>query len=139
MMNYNDFLNQPILNKNQESGLVLSFDENHIVIQYPSTKKIYHPDVAFKNHFLVFENHDLQRLIEQDQSEKEAASKKKEAQVAENNRKYLAKRRRVNLKYSELCRKNRLLLILLGCDFVYPPLKRFEKKYQSYIDGNLQN
>ena len=59
-MNNEKFLNQEIINKNNERGLVTFFDDDHIVIKYPNCDKIYCPEIAFKNDFLAFcREHDV--------------------------------------------------------------------------------
>lgn len=133
-MNYNDFLNKQIINKNNETGVVLSFDKEHIVIKYSADVKMYSSDIAFRTGFLTFKNKNLKKLIEQDLLEKDIAAKKKEEEQAENHRKYLARRKKVNETYKRMCAKNRMLLALFGRDFIYPPLKEFEKKYKHLID-----
>lgn len=58
-MNYNDFLNKQIINKNNETGVVLSFDKEHIVIKYSADVKMYSSDIAFRTGFLTFKNKNL--------------------------------------------------------------------------------
>ena len=51
------------------------------------------PIFAFKTGFLAFKNKSLKRLIDQDLLDKDFAAKKKE-ELAENHRKYLARRKK---------------------------------------------
>lgn len=138
MMNYNDFLNKQVVNKNNELGVVLSFDNEHIIVKYPNDEKTYNPDIAFKTGFLAFKNKSLKRLIDQDLLDKDIAAKKKEEELAENHRKYLARRKKVNETYKRMYAKNRMLLALFGKDFIYPPIKEFEKKYKHLIDRSTK-
>ena len=133
-MNYNDFLNKQVANKNKQVGVVLSFDNEHIIVKYPNDEKTYHPDIAFKTGFLTFKNKSLKRIIDQDLLDKDIATKKKEEELAENCRKYLIRRNKVNETYKRMYIKNRMLLALFGKDFIYPPMKEFEKKYKHLID-----
>ena len=52
------------------------------------------PIFAFKTGFLAFKNKSLKRLIGQDLLDKDFAPKKKEEELAENHRKYLARRKK---------------------------------------------
>jgi len=137
-MNYNDFLNKQVVNKNNELGVVLSFDNKYIIVKYPNDEKTYNPDVAFKTGFLAFKNKSLKRLIDQDLLDKDIAAKKKEEELAENHRKYQARRKKVNETYKRMYEKNGMLLALFGEDFVYPPIKEFEKKYKHLIDRSAK-
>ncbi len=133
-MNYNLFLNKQIINKNNETGIVLSFDKDHIVIKYPLNTKTYNSDVSFRTGFLSFKNKDLKQLIDQSLFNQNIEAKKKEQEIIEVNKKYFARRKKVNETYKRLCKKNKMLLALFGRDFIYPPLKEFEKKYKYLID-----
>lgn len=137
-MNYKNFLNKQVVNKNNEVGVVLSFDSDHIVIKYLSDEKTYYPDTAFKSGFLTFKSKRLKQLIDQDLLNKEIANKKKEKELAEKHKKYNTKRTTVNKIYKRLCAKNRILLALFGNDFIYPPLEEFEKKYKELINKNIK-
>ena len=137
-MNYCDFLNKQIINKNGDTGVVLSFDKDHIVVKYPFGEKTYSSEVTFKVGFLTFKNKNLQRLIDQELINQEEATKKKEEEISENHKKYLLKRKRVNLTYARLCKKYNMLLFLFGRDFIYPPLEEFEKKYKHFIDRRIR-
>lgn len=137
-MNYNDFLNKQVVNKYNELGVVLSFDNEHIIVKYPNDEKTYNPDIAFKTGFLAFKNKSLKRLIDQDLLDKDIAAKKKEEELAENHRKHLARRKKVNETYKRMHAKNRMLLTLFGKDFIYPPIKEFEKKYKHLIDRSTK-
>ena len=134
MMNYSDFLNQQVINKNNETGIVLSFDKEHVVIKYQSSEKVYNSDIAFKSGFLTFTDERLNNLVTQDLVNKEEISQRQEEEIAKNHQSYLLRRKKVNETYLRLCQKNRMLLSLFGTDFIYPPLKEFEKKYKLLIN-----
>lgn len=133
-MNYNDFINKQVINKNNEIGIVLSFDEINIVIKYPSEEKTYSPDVAFKTKFLIFKEDKLKNLIDQELHKKDVETQEKQNQIADFEKKYLIRKKKINETYDKLVQKNRTLLSLFGNDFIYPPLVEFEKKYKYYID-----
>ena len=42
-----------VVNKNNEVGVVLSFDNDHIIVKYPNDEKTYKPDIALKQVFLL--------------------------------------------------------------------------------------
>ena len=64
-MNKEQFLNKEIINKNNERGLVVSFDDEHIVIKYENEERTYCPDVAFKN-----KSSSIKRFKEQSKKDK---------------------------------------------------------------------
>lgn len=132
-MNKEQFLNKEIINKNNERGLVVSFDDEHIVIKYENEEITYCPDVAFKNKYLSFLDCSLNLLINEDLSFKEELKFQHEKE-AENNRRIVINRsKKINDLYKKISAKNTTLQSLFGRDFQYPPLIEFEKKYRCYI------
>ncbi len=79
--------------RNNELCVVLSFDNEHIIVKYPNDEKIYNHDIAFKTGLLAFKNKSLKRLIDQDLLDKDIGAKKKE-ELAENHEKYLTRRKK---------------------------------------------
>src|SRR5574344_1024760 len=101
-MNYNDFINQPIFHQNNERGVVASFDEDYIVIKYPSNEKTYKPDVAFRTGFLRFENQELQNVIEKCLQDEDALAEEAKEKQEKTAREVMVWRNAVNEQYSEL-------------------------------------
>ena len=132
-MNKEQFLNKEIINKNNERGLVVSFDDEHIVIKYENEERTYCPDVAFKNKFLSFLDSTLNILIEEDLNQKEEQRLQHEKEVADNHRKVVNRSKKINELYKKISAKNNTLQSLFGRDFQYPPFIEFEKKYRCYI------
>jgi hypothetical protein len=134
MMNYKDFINLPITNRENESGVVISFDEGSIVIQYQETVKKYHPSVAFRNGYITFNDLKVQEIISRHLLELESIAKVKLDINAINLQKFIIKKDKVNKIYRRLEEKNRALKELFGSDFNYPPLVKFERKFKYLIN-----
>ena len=133
-MNYKDYINQEIVNKNNEIGIVVDFTETCITVQYPNGKKSYNPDIAFRNGFLSFSDNKIQALVNEGTSIKESIEKAKEQEIEDNRRQYLARRAKVNETFQRLNKKYMVLVSLFGDDFYYPPYAEFIKKYEKLID-----
>ena len=132
-MNKEQFLNKEIINKNNEKGLVVFFDDDHIIIKYQTEEKTYFPEVAFKNKFLSFLDSALNILIGEDLNQKEEQRLQREKEVADNHRKVVNRSKKINELYKKISAKNNALQSLFGRDFQYPPFIEFEKKYRCYI------
>ena len=128
------YLNKSIVNKNNESGVLLSIDDEHILIKYEDREETYSTSIAFKTGFISFVDQDLQISITQIFNEKEAKQVAKAEIANKNTKTCIARFKKINQTYKRLCEKNSVLLTLFGSDFVYPPLKEFEKKYKFLID-----
>ena len=132
-MDFQEFINQKVINKKQEEGIVVSFDKEHIVVQYEEVTKNYNPDVALKNGFLSFVDSNLQGKIKQyyvlqtEEEEKDKELKSKTAKVATRRNKDVIE------KHKRLVRKAWYLQGFFGPDFIYPPLEEFEKKYNKLL------
>ena len=133
MTDYSKFLNQEIINTSNESGVVLSFDDSHIVVRYPDGEKTYNSDIAFKSKFLSFKNEELNALIQGDIKEKDNKKAEQAKEVEKAQRINLKRRERINEVYKQLAQKEKVLKRMFGSDFIYPPLKAFEKKYKPFI------
>lgn len=132
-MNYQDFINQMVINQNKESGVVIAFDIEHIIIQYENITKTYNGDIAFKTGFLKFINPKYQQIISEYLLNQESLNKKKE-EIANNNQERCIKRHhKIDETYQMLKKKNKVLLYLFGSDFIYPPYQEFKKKYKQQI------
>ena len=126
-MNKEQFLNKEIINKNNEKGLVVFFDDDHIIIKYQTEEKTYFPEVAFKNKFLSFLDSALNILIEEDLNQKEEQRLQREKEVADNHRKVVNRSKKINELYKKISAKNNALQSLFGRDFQYPPFIEFER------------
>ena len=54
MNKYNQFINQEIVNKKGDKGIVVSLTDERITIDFPTGQIIYKPDIAFKSSFIKF-------------------------------------------------------------------------------------
>lgn len=136
---YKKFVNKPIINQNNENGLVLLFDLDRIVIQYASTEKAYSPKVAFNTGFLRFIDKNLQQWVMQSLIDQDMAVKKEKEEIAEDKRKYLAKKKEARKEYLRMYIKYGYLLRLFGTDFIYPPFVKMKKKYEKYSGKKTDN
>ena len=93
-MNYKKYINQKVINKNNEIGLVVSFDDEHITVKYLDRNITYNFEVSFKNKYLSFIDSNLQSLVEQNLLNKEDQTLQKEKMFEENN-KIVIKRNKV--------------------------------------------
>ena len=138
-MNFKEYINQQVINKNNEVGKVISLSDDHIVIEYEEASKTYNPSITFTNHFISFVNQSLNKSFEEYLKNKESLEKQKVEEIKNIQKKYIDKKQKVNKKYDELCYKDYVLKYIFGKDFVYPPLKEFEKKYQKMINHYNNN
>ena len=138
MICYKDYLNQEIINNDNEVGTVLSFDQDRIVIKYPNTEKTYSSEIAIKSGFITFRNTQLEKLIESEFHELEENKTKKQEEAAKESEKHLAYVREINKTYWKLLRKNEVLCGWFGKDFKYPPLVEFEKKHQQILNKRMK-
>ena len=129
-MNYNKYLNQKIINKNGEEGIITTFNENYLVIKYKDGEKTYSPDVAIKNMFIFFLDKELQKEINDNIKRKEDETHRKQREFEDNHKRAVALSKKVNTEYQELIDKCYVLQQLFGKDFVYPPYVRFVKRYK---------
>lgn len=128
------YLNKPIINKNNESGVLVSIDDEHTIIKYEDREETYNTSIAFKSGFLSFVDQELQTSITQVLNEKDAKQKAKEELANKNTKTCINRFKKIDETYKRLCEKNSVLLTLFGGDFIYPPLKEFEEKYRFLID-----
>ena len=134
-MNKQLFLDKIVINKNNEKGVVTSFDNDYLIIQYQNESKRYHLETSFKNHYLSFEDDSLNSVIKKELSDREETKIQKEKEAMLIHQKYLTKRNKVMKSYLELLNKTINLQKLFGRDFIYPPLLMFVKKYRYYVNG----
>jgi len=130
----NELVNKEIINKNGDKGIIVSFDGENIVVEYPKETKTYNLDVAFKSGFLSFSDDKYNQRMVQELSAKEELEKQKEETYKNNSKISINRRKKVNETYKILSQKGRVLKGLFGSDFEYPPLKKFVKRYRFLIE-----
>ena len=132
-MNYSAFINKEVVNKNNQKGITISFNEEHVVVKYDSEEKTYNPDVAFKNGFLSFINSDLNKTFTEELTNKEKENELIEQQGRDNDAIAIQRNKVINEMYKKLDAKNRMMQALFGGDFKYPPYIEFYKIYKNII------
>lgn len=129
MNNYDQFINQEIINSSGIKGLVVALTNERITIEFPNERKIFKPDLAFKSSSIKFVNETLnaQMMLIINGEEK----KEEEHQLALNkiNEEAKKRNRRACDRYIELEKKDKELKRLFGQDFDYPPFEIFKKKF----------
>ena len=132
-MNAQLFLNQTVINKNNERGIVVDCNDDHIIIKYKDISKTYSFDAVFKNHFLSFIDCSLNSLIDEYLSKKDEELTTHKKLIADNNAYAIKRNKEIIEKYKKLHEKELILKELFGYDFVYPPFSQFKKEYKKYI------
>ncbi len=133
-MDYSIFINQKIINKNSEEGVVTFFNENSVSVKYQTCEKSYNPNVAFKNRFLKFVDDSLNELIDKALLEREACEKQEAVEIEKNNQDAIKRVKLINKQFKALARKNAIMKSLFGSDFDYPPFIEFQQKYRLLIN-----
>ena len=118
-MNYNNFLNKQIITKDNNLGIVISFDNEHIVIKLNNLIKTYNPDIAFKTKYLTFKNPKYQKLIDIDLIEKDIAIAKSKQEIEEIRKQHFHRLKSINQTYRRMFIKARKLKMLFGGDYDY--------------------
>ena len=133
-MDYQKFVNQEVENIDGECGVVISFNDTHIVIKYPNVEKTYNPNIAFTNKYLSFVNDDLNLLINEDLEAKANIKKQEDEINAKKAKELLELKIKVKNLVKKLSRKNQILQDLFGSDFLYPPYVEFLRTFARYIE-----
>ena len=133
-MDYSVLINKTIRNKNGQEGIVVAFNNEHIVVRYSNVEKTYNPDVAFKNGFLCFVDEPLNKLMFEETADKENKRLQREQEFENNNKAAVKRVNQINKTYKTLLKKSRMMQSLFGSDFEYPPLVEFIKKYRLFIN-----
>lgn len=134
MTENNKFINQKIINKSNEEGIVTSFDDEHIVVQYPHKTTTYNTKVVLEKQFIVFASEEMKQEVinylngETDKQNQQKAIEQKNYRIAVYRHKALQK------LYKTLKYKDKVYKSLFGSDFDYPPLVEFVKKYKPYLE-----
>ena len=129
MNKYNQFINQQIINKNGDKGIVVGLTDERITIDFSTGQEMYKPDIAFKSSFIKFVdetmNSEMMKIINNDKEEEI----KHQAVIDKINRDAIKRNKRASEMYIELEKNDKALKRLFGGDFVYPPFERFKKKF----------
>ena len=136
MINYMLFINQKIMNKNGEEGVVISFVNERVIVSYSGAEKTYNPEVAFGNGFLSFVDDKFAKLYQDEMIAKKAIAKIKEETIKKIDENRPIKIKRVNEIYAKLSKKYSILQVLFGKDLFYPPYEKFVKEYKDLINTN---
>ena len=132
-MNYQLFINQQVINKNNVTGVAISIDEEHVTIKYDSEEKTYNTNIAFKNGFLKFVKDEYNQLMSGDISSKDEIELNKQKEVENNHEHYVKITKEANEEFKVLSAKNSVMKKLFGSDFKYPPYEEFVKKYKHVL------
>ena len=129
MNKYNQFINQEVINKNGDKGIVVGLTDERITIDFLAGQEMYKPDIAFKASFIKFVdetmNSEMMKIINNDKEEET----KHQAVIDKINRDAIKRNKRASEMYIELEKKDKALKRLFGGDFIYPPFERFKKKF----------
>ena len=130
-MDYASFLNHEIVNKNNEVGVVISFNKERITVRFKDRESSFNPQVAFTNKFLFFKEQKLNELVENEFITKEEEKAKVHEAVQ---KKALNVYKKVNSRFQRLKYKVRVLKALFGDDFIYPPYEELKEQYHLIIE-----
>ena len=132
-MKFDEYLNQHVVTKDNKEGVIVSFDSEHVVIDFNGIRKTFVTELVFKQKYFYFINDKYNKIIDEylnnleKQKELDEFNKNKVNEIAINRNKRI---RDMFLKISE---KNKKMLMLFGRDFVYPPYAKFIKKYKRFL------
>ena len=128
-MDYQLFINQQVVDYQGQTGVVVSFDKEHIVIQQNKEQTTYNPDIAFKNEAIRFVESRLNNLIKEDIESRHNAATAHQQKIDKINKEAIKRNKMASDKYIELEKKDKVLKRLFGNDFVYPPFALLKKKF----------
>ena len=128
-MNYQQFINQTVIDYRGQEGSVISLDSDKVVVQHSNEQVTYKTDIAFKNKALIFKNDELNNLINEDLDDREKASIIHQEKIDKINKEAIKRNKMASDKYIELEKKEKALKWLFGDDFVYPPFEALKKKF----------
>lgn len=133
-MDYQLFINQPVHNKRNESGIVKSMDDIYIIVEYKDKTQSYNRDIAFKNKFLIFDDNNLNQIIDSELNHKEQEQNAKEIADIEARKEYVRRKEQIREQYFELQAKSYTLKALFGEDYIYKPFVEFIKQNKYLIN-----
>lgn len=128
-MNYQLFINQQVKDYKGETGYVVAFDKDHIVIQQGGEQITCNPDIAFKRKALVFLDDKYNDLVNGDMADRDNASIIYQQKIDKINKEAIKRNKMASDKYIELEKKDKALKRLFGYDFVYPPFALLKKRF----------
>lgn len=138
-MNFAQFLNKKVLNKQNEKGVITSFDDEHITIKYSTFEKTYNPKITFTNGYLSLVNSKDNQQVKNYYLDQQHQDEQHEQFVKDVYTKTINKRNKINQTFKRLFFKNLKLKSLFGEDFVYKPYIEFVIKYQDFIDVSVRS
>jgi hypothetical protein len=133
-MNYNQFINQEVINSNNETGIVIRFDDEHITIKYQNGEKTYNRYIAFKNKFLMFKTDFLNKEIDEDLLLKDLIDEEQKKLEQLKQEKYKNKVQKVKNCFNKYYYKEKALKNLFGSDYEYKPFADYKKRFKKYYD-----
>ena len=136
-MDYQQFINQEIVNSLSQKGVVTKFNDEYVVVKYQDKELTYSKSIAFKNQHLNFVRSELNELIKKDLLEIEEVNTQRVNEFEKNKRIAISRNKRVMNIYKKLSKKNRELKYLFGKDFEYPPYKALVKKYRYLLHSRV--
>ena len=71
-MNYEKFINQKVTNYKGQKGHIVSINQERVTVQLEDGQAIYKPDIAFKNKALVFDDDNLNQIMNGGLNEQDA-------------------------------------------------------------------
>ena len=132
-MKFERFINKEVINKNNEKGLVISFDDDYVVVRYTDEEKTYSYEIVFKNKFLTFVDDKLNQTIERDLLSKEQQKTKQLEQITKFRKNVIKRNKRIRETFYRLSAKKSYLQTIFGYDFIYPPYSDFVRKNQNIL------
>ena len=145
MNNYEQFINQEIVNSNGVRGRVVTLTDERITIEFSNERKIFKLDLAFKSSSIKFVDESLNEQMMAIISGQEKKELENKAALNKINNEVMKRNKRACDLYFELEEKERFLKTLFGIDFIYPPFREFKKKFpyakrrNSNFDEKLHN
>ena len=128
-MNYEKFVNQKVTNYKGQKGHIVSINQERVTVQLEDGQAIYKPDIAFKNKALVFDDDNLNQIMNGDLNEQDALEEEHTKKIEKINAEAIKINAMSSKKYIELRNKDATLKKLFGNDFNYPPFVALKKKF----------
>jgi len=129
MNNYDQFINQKIINSSRIEGLVVALTNERITIEFSNERKIFKPDLAFKSSSIKFVDETLNEAMMAIINGENKKEEEHKAMLNKINEEAKKRNRRACDRYIELEKKDCELKRLFGQDFNYPPFEEFKKKF----------
>ena len=133
-MNFAEFLNKRIINKNNERGVIISIDENYVTIKFENVEKAYNTKIVFENKFISFVDKNLEDLLNEQSNIYKNQSLLEEEKIQKEKKNYIKKYKAVEKLYYYYQYKQRILKSYFGRDYIYPPFLKLKKKFKDIVD-----